>query len=138
MTRVSLKTELGVSPEMVWDLIGSFNALPDWHPSIEKSELKKKGEVRELSLAGVGTIIEKLEKLDDGERVYSYTITDGPLPVSNYKATISVKEDADGTSVVEWSSEFDASGAPENEAAKVIEGIYQAGFDNLKRIFGSQ
>lgn len=136
MAKVSMKTELGVSPEQVWELIGGFNALPDWHPAVEKSVLKNKGEVRELSLDGGGKIIEKLENLDDGERVYSYTITDSPLPVANYTATIRVKEDENGTSVVEWSSEFEAAGAPENDAIKVIQDIYQAGFDNLKKIFG--
>ncbi len=137
MPKVTMQTELGVSPEQVWELIGGFNALPDWHPSVEKSVLKRKGEVRELSLAGGGKIIEKLERLDDGERVYSYTITDSPLPVSNYKATIRVKEDDSGTSVVEWSSEFEATGAPENDAVRAVQDIYQAGFDNLKKIFGA-
>jgi uncharacterized protein YndB with AHSA1/START domain len=136
MPKVSMQTELNVTPDQVWDLIGGFNALPDWHPAVEKSVLKKRGEVRELSLAGGGKIVEKLENLDNGERVYSYTITDSPLPVSNYKATIRVKDDESGTSVVEWSSEFEATGAAENEAVKVIQDIYQAGFDNLKKIFG--
>lgn len=136
MPKVSMQTELNVAPDQVWDLIGGFNALPDWHPAVEKSVLKKQGEVRELSLAGGGKIVEKLENLDNGERVYSYTITDSPLPVSNYKATIRVKDDENGTSVVEWSSEFEAAGAAENEAVKAIQDIYQAGFDNLKKIFG--
>ena len=136
MAKVTMQTELGVTPDQVWDLVGGFNALPDWHPAVEKSVLKQKGEVRELSLAGGGKIIEKLESLDNGERVYSYTITDSPLPVSNYTATIRVMDNEEGKAVVEWSSEFDAMGAPENDAVKVIQDIYQTGFDNLKKIFG--
>ena len=136
MAKVSMQTPLGVSPDQVWDLIGGFNALPDWHPAVEKSVLKKKGEVRELDLVGGGKIIEKLENLNNGERVYSYTITDSPLPVANCTATIRVKEDENGNSVVEWSSEFEAAGAGENEAIKAVQDIYQAGFDNLKKIFG--
>ncbi len=138
MAKVEMETELGVSADKVWELIGGFNALPDWHPAIEKSELDEEGKVRKLSLAGGGTVIEKLEKMDDGERVYSYSITDSPLPVSNYTATITVKEGADGNSaVVDWSSSFDAKDASVNEAMDAISGIYQAGFDNLKKIFGS-
>jgi len=137
MPKVSMQTELDVPAQQVWDLIGGFNALPDWHPAIEYSELENGGKVRKLSLAGGGTIVEKLEQIDDNEHVYTYSIIDSPLPVSDYTATIRVRQDADGNStVVEWSSSFEASGAPENEAVKVIEDIYQAGFDNLKRIFG--
>lgn len=135
MAKVDMKTNLNVTADEVWKLIGGFNALPDWHPAIEKSELEEEGSMRRLSLAGGGTIMEKLEKLDDNERVYSYSIIDSPLPVSNYKATLRVKEDDEGKTTVEWSSEFEAKGAAENEAMDVIAGIYQAGFDNLKKMF---
>ena len=136
MSKVSMTTDLDVAADELWKLIGGFNALPDWHPAVEKSELQEEGQVRELSLKGGGTIIEKLVKNDPHERVYSYTIEDSPLPVSNYKAEIRVKDNGEGKSSVEWSSEFSAEGAPENKAIDVITGIYQAGFDNLKKMFG--
>jgi len=101
-----------------------LKALPDWHPAIEKSELEEEGSMRRLSLAGGGTIVEKLVKLDDKDRVYSYSIIDSPLPVTNYEATICVKDDGEGYTTVEWSSEFEAEGAAENEAMDVIAGIY--------------
>lgn len=135
MTKIDMKTDLNVAPDEVWKLIGGFNTLPDWHPAIEKSELEEEGSVRRLSLAGGGTIVEKLVRLDDKERVYSYSIIDSPLPVANYVATISVKDNGEGNTTVEWSSEFEAEGAAENEAMDVIAGIYQAGFDNLKKMF---
>ena len=125
MAKVDMKTE-----------IGGFNALPDWHPAVEKSELEEEGTMRRLSLAGGGTIIEKLEKRDEKERVYTYSIINSPLPVANYTATIRVMDDGSGNSTVEWASEFNADGAPENDAIDVIQGIYQAGFDNLKKMFG--
>ena len=131
-----MKTNINVAADEVWKLIGGFNTLPDWHPAIKKSELEEEGSMRRLSLTGGGTIVEKLEQLDDSERVYTYSIIDSPLPVSNYTATIRVKEDGEGKTTVEWSSEFEAEGAAENEAMDVIAGIYQVGFDNLKKIFG--
>ena len=136
MAKIDMKTGLNVAPDEVWKLIGGFNALPDWHPAIEKSELEEEGSMRRLSLAGGGTIVEKLVKLDDKERIYSYSIIDSPLPVTNYEATIRVKDDGEGNTTVEWSSEFEAEGAAGNEAMDVIAGIYQAGFDNLKKMFG--
>lgn len=137
MTTVSLKQKYPVPAQMLWNTIGGFNALPDWHPAVEKSELAKsdEGTIRTLHLVGGGTIVEKLETVDDKERLYSYSILEGPLPVANYSATIRVQDD-NGGCTVEWSSEFDASGAPESEAAKVVRGIYEAGFENLKKMFG--
>ncbi|MCS3902544.1 hypothetical protein J2T55_000548 [Methylohalomonas lacus] len=137
MAKVSMQTELDVPAQQVWDLVGRFNALPDWHPAIEHSELDNGGQVRKLSLVGGGTIVEQLEQVNDNEHLYTYSILDSPLPVSNYTASIRVRQDASGNgTIIEWSSSFQPAGAPENEAVKIIEDIYQAGFDNLKRIFG--
>lgn len=135
MAKVSMSQNLNVSADQVWQMIGHFNALPDWHPAVEKSELTEEGQTRRLSLAGGGTIVEKLEKLDDHSRTYTYSIVDSPLPVKNYTSTIKVSGEGDNATV-EWSSEFEASGMPENDAMKAIEQVYQTGLDNLKKMFG--
>ena len=135
MTKVSMNTKLNVSADEAWRLIGGFNALPDWHPSVEKSELTEEGQTRTLSLAaGGGTIVEKLERMDDGSRTYSYSIVDSPLPVADYRSTIKVSGEGDDCTL-EWSSEFEPVGG-ENEETDAVREIYQAGFDNLKKMFG--
>ena len=88
MSKVSMTTKVAVSAAQIWDLIGGFNALPDWHPAVEKSVLEEGGTVRRLSLAGGGEIVERLEQSDDDGRVYTYSILESPLPVAGYVATI--------------------------------------------------
>ena len=135
MAKVSMSQDLNVSADQVWQMIGQFNALPDWHPAVDKSELTEEGQTRKLSLAGGGTIIEKLEKLDDNSKTYTYSIVDSLLPVKNYTSTIKVTGSGD-SATVEWSSEFDAAGMPENDAMKAIQGVYEEGLNNLKKMFG--
>jgi len=136
MAKVNMTVDLDVGADELWKLIGGFNALPDWHPAVEKSELEDEGSMRKLSLVGGGSIVEKLVKKSDNERLYSYTIEDSPLPVANYTSTIRVTDNGKGKSQVEWSSEFNPKGVGDNDAVQVIQGIYQAGFDNLKKMFG--
>ena len=138
MANVSISQELPVPAQTVWSVVGGFNALPDWHPAVAKSETQTEGgaKVRTLSLAGGGTIVERLEQVDDKERAYTYSILSGPLPVADYTATIRVRESGAGCTI-EWSSEFTPSGAPESEAAAAIRGVYEAGFENLKKMFGA-
>lgn len=139
MAKVSLSTKLPVSARTVWDVIGGFNNLAKWHPAVAKSEEMKEGAAttRRLTLHGGGTIVERLEGKDDKKRTYTYSIVQGPLPVAGYTASLRVEESKDGKScTVEWSSEFEPSGAPEPEAIKVIRGIYEAGFGNLRKMFG--
>jgi hypothetical protein len=127
MAKVSMAMELGVPADKVWELIGGFNALPNW---------QGKGSVRTLHLAGGGTIEERLEQLDDSERLYRYSIVSGPLPVANYSATLRVRDEGGGKCTVEWGSDFEPAGAPEGDAVEAIRGVYQAGFDNLRKMFG--
>ena len=139
MAKVTMATQLPAPAERVWDLIGGFNTLADWHPAVEKSEIEKEGTstLRRLHVAGGGTVFERLEAVDDAERVLRYSIVESPLPVGDYVATLRVRDRGDGRScTVEWSSEFSPVGAPESEAVKVIQGVYQAGLESLKGIFG--
>ena len=138
MPKVSLSTSIAARPDQLWQVMGGFGQIADWHPAIEKADLQGdgKGSVRTLHLVGGGTLTEKLEEISPSERVYRYSILSGPLPVADYHATIRVKDNGDGTSTVEWSSDFEAKGAPEPDAVKTIQGIYQAGFDNLQKMYG--
>lgn len=140
MAKVRMETKLAASPEMLWKTIGGFNALPAWHPAVAKSEStgESSGSTRTLSLAGGGSIVERLEEVSSTERRYRYSIVSGPLPVADYAAEIRVVDNKDGTSTVEWSSEFQPKNVAEPDAVKTIQGIYQAGFDNLRKMFGGK
>ncbi len=135
MTKISMSTDLDVPADQVWQLIGNFNALPDWHPDVEKSELTKKGQERRISLVGGGTVVERLENMDNKSHTYSYSIVDSPLPMRNYKATIKVTGKGKGCKV-EWSSEFEPNVGFENDVLKDLQNVYQNGFDNLRKMFG--
>ena len=134
MTKVKMSTPLGVPAQKVWDLIGGINTVADWHPAVEKSELEQGGTIRKLSLVGGGEIVEKLTQTDDEGRTYSYSIVSSPLPVAGYNAEIRVTGEGDSCNI-EWSSNFEPNGASETDATEAIQGIYQAGFDNLKKMF---
>ena len=43
MAKVLMSAILNASAVEVWKLIGDFNALPDWHPAVENSELTEDG-----------------------------------------------------------------------------------------------
>lgn len=134
MTEVSSSTKLAVPADKVWETIGTFGGLADWHPAVEKCELENGGKQRRIAIVGGGEIVETLEQQDDDGRSYVYSIVSSPLPIANYTAKLRVEPDGDGCKI-HWSSTFDAQG-PEADASKVVKGIYDAGFDNLKKMWG--
>jgi len=132
------RAEYPTTPEKVWAEVGEFCSIAEWHPVVAKCEIVEIDGVthRRLTTGDGGILLEKQTANDAAAMTYSYEIVESPLPVANYKSTFTVKPDDDGAAIV-WEGTFDAKGASDDEAAKVIEGIYAAGLDNLAKTLGS-
>ena len=131
---VSAAADIAAAPDKVWAAIGDFCGIVTWLPALAKCELSADKLTRTLTTKDGAVVVETQESWDDAAMSYSYRIQESPLPVANYIATIKVVPAGAG-SRVEWSSTFDAKGATDAEAEKVISGIYQLGFDGLKSKF---
>lgn len=123
--------ELPAPPAAVWAKVGEWCAIKDWHPAVANCTADKKG-FRTLTLKDGGKIVEKLTKT--GKTSYSYDITDGPLPVKNYTATLNAKRDSNGNTDLVWTAKFDAAkGKSDQEAEAAIKGIFESGLANIKK-----
>ena len=120
------------SPAEVWAKIGDFCGIGNWHPAVAKCTLSDGGKVRHLDLKGGGSIVEREEGRDDAAHSYGYTIVESPLPVANYHSRIAVMADGAGSKIV-WTGKYDAKGASDADAKKVVDGIYQGGLDALTK-----
>ena len=136
---VKEKVELSVPPEKAWEIIKDFDSWQTWHPALASDEITSgkgntRGTVRVLTTKDGAKITEQLLHYQPKAFSYTYKIMDSPLPVTDYSSTLFVKASKTG-SVVNWVSHFKAKeGTPDEEAAKVIRGIYRAGLDNLKQM----
>lgn len=124
--------DIAAPPAKVWQTIGDFCGIGNWHPAVEKCALSDQDgkKVRTLSLKGGGTIKEEQLSRDDKVMSYTYTILESPLPVSDYKSTLSVAPEGSGSKVT-WSGTFNAKGAPDSVAKDAIQGIYDSGLKAL-------
>ena len=131
MEHVARSIHVGRPAAEVWEIVGPFQGLPEWHPAVEAStkEEVEGVEHRRLGLAGGGEILER--RIGADGMSYAYEILEGPLPVASYRATVAVAE-AGGGAVVTWTSTFEPTDA---EARQVIAGIYEAGLNTLRRRF---
>lgn len=136
MTVVSVSKEITASPESVWQLMGGFDALPDWLPMILRSVSQEGGRARALTTTEGDTIVERLETFDNQLRSYSYTIVQASLPVADYYSTLSVHATDDNTiSRVEWCCRFTPVNISDAQAVALFAGIYEDGLNALKNNF---
>ena len=129
MTKVHKSREFDVPADEMWSLIGDFHGMHKWAAGIEPSEASEDGKSRTFKI-GPNAMVETL--LETGERSYTYAITEGPMPVENYRSTLSVREAGDSKCRVDWVGEFDVpDGMPEEQAVSIIEMVYNGGLDGM-------
>ena len=141
MAKVSMQTTIPASADEVWRTISDFNGLPKFVSAITASSMEGSGvgAVRTLTLQDSDApVVEKLESLDEQARTLSYSIIQSPLPLTDYFATVEVRQLDEKQCELKWWSTFEPKGAPEAEAQKIVEGVYTMGFEGLKKIYGGE
>ncbi|WP_342105095.1 SRPBCC family protein [Methylobacterium sp. SI9] len=124
----------------VWALVGDFCAIQFWHPQVERCILSAdddddgiRAQIRGLVVkGGLGTIVEVETARDETGLNYSYSFIQGPLPVRAYNATLAVRPNGSGSTVI-WSASFDAEGMSDAEAVADIAGVFEAGLAGIAR-----
>jgi hypothetical protein len=144
MIRVYVSSVIDASAENVWARVRDFNGLPQWHPGIADSRIEnsepsdKIGCVRHFHTRDGGMIRERLLALSDYDYSCTYAILESPMGVDGYVATLKLTPVTDGArTFAEWSAEFECGEGRERELTEQIGGgVFQGGFDALKRHFG--
>lgn len=117
----------------VWAFAGGWTSLDNLAPKAIASILSNGHEVgsfRKVKLIGGGIVEETMIAKSDTS--YSYIITKSPLPLSNYKSTIGVKDLGNGNSEFSWKSDFIADGVSDAEAINIIAGLYEGAVEVLQ------
>lgn len=144
MARVYVSSVIGAPAERVWERVRDFNGLPKWHPRIRESRIEdalpadKVGCIRNFQLQNGDTIREQLLGLSDYDMFCTYAILESPMPLEDYVATLRLTPVTDGPRCfAEWSAEFSCAPEAETDLVSGIgSGVFQGGFDALKRHFG--
>ena len=132
---VNMCVTLDAKAQDVWDSIGDFNAYPSWWSLMLSSNIRIVGSdtFRDLVVAGVGSITDRLVAFSNDDRCYTYELTDpGSLPLYNYQATLSVHPVSDTKCVFSYNSQFNST-LPEPDARSLVEGILQTATDSLAK-----
>ena len=103
MITVSVKRVLPFPAEKVWGVFGDFGNR-GWagYPKIEMIG-EGIGMIRRLHFDGYEPIDEVLEYYDEASMTFVYTVHDMPLPIVDYRSTVQISAEDDGSALVEWS-----------------------------------
>ena len=141
LQKVVRSTIIDAPIDRVWAVLRDFNSHQDWHDVVAASRIEggergdQVGCVRTFSLGDGNRIREQLLRLDDREYKSSYCIVEATVPLQRYVATITLKPVTDGGRTFwHWESSFSTPPGRERELREMVAtGVYEAGFENLRR-----
>ena len=129
--------EISAPADKVWQAIRNFQDA-SWAPNVV-SDMQAVGDIPGDE-PGAGRILngvfhETLLTLDDDAKVFTYSIDDGPSPLSkdemsNYIGRVAVEPAEDGGTRVEWTSSWEQNDGPIQE---FCHGIYVALLGDMKK-----
>ncbi len=144
--KVEKEVVIKAEPAKVWAIVKDWGGLHKWLPPVASTKVETKGSdtFRLLTLKDGGTIYERLKSSDDKDMKVKYEIIEGALPVADYNATIVVKAGPGaGESTVTWTARFYRvyklnppipPGQDDESAIKAVNGVFDAGLPNLKKV----
>ncbi len=140
MVQIAVSDRIKASADEVWALVGPFNNLEKFDPGVARSVLEDGGSKRRLDIVDAGQILERLLNYDHEGRTYRWQhleIVDVPMPIVNFFATISVREDEPGkTCIFEMTATFDpAPGETEDAVEELMATDFQGPIANVKAMF---
>ena len=129
---------IDVSVERAWNAIRNFHDM-SWAPNVFTT-VEAVGDIPGNQVGAVrllnGAFHETLLELNDEDHTFSYSIDDGPSPVSkdevsNYVGHVSVQPVAEGGgTLVEWSSTWEQN---DEAVYEFCHGVYVAALEDMKR-----
>ena len=129
--RVTRMIRLSAPPEDVWRAIGDFDGMAGWHPVFAASEpAEVDGErYRRLTTAEGEQYFERL--IEAGPLRYAYEMVEGPMPVSDCRATLACVAEQGGGCHVFWSARFEPPEGREREADEIVGALFEIGLAAL-------
>jgi mxaD protein len=119
MQAVVERIHVAKDPDLLWQQIGKFASVGEWHPMLIRvdSDGEHEGSSRTATAKDGSRQTERLIELSPARHFYRYRMKFTPMPVRNYTGELRIDGNPDRTSTVVWSADFDV--LSDNEEATV-------------------
>ena len=126
--KVRVQEEIPSEVTNVWQMISDFGDIKAWATGkVVKTEGLGIGMIRHIEFDS-DIVVERCEAHDDAQMSFTYRLLESPWPMSNYVATVILTSAGPGKTLIEWSSNYQASDEQAEAARNLIENTYRKGF----------
>ncbi len=133
MTTILVNGQMNTSADILWERLKQFD-LTHFAGFAHTVEGTGVGATRKFDM-GKGEIAEQIELFEPDDRMLTYTVLYGPLPVQNYHATIKIFPGDENSCTLAWSAVFAPKDATDEEARAAMEGTFKMNIKALNKIY---
>jgi carbon monoxide dehydrogenase subunit G len=137
---IAVKHTINAPADKVWATFKSFDYVEKYNPLVQKTEVQGSGvgatRICTFSLpdGSTGKLSEKIESLDESQKIISISIADGILPATN--AVVTVKFNAlDGNKTeIDFSGTAEPKGASEEDLQNSFLPVFKMTAEGLEKL----
>jgi len=140
MSEAKVVKQIRASADAAWDQLGNFSGI-EAGGGIDSVTYEGEGVgMTRTIVMGGKPIVERLDVHDPAAKTFTYAIIndDGPLPFSDYSATVKIDDNGDGTCTVDWTGTFEPRGVEEADAVNIATGIYAGAIKRARIALGDE
>ena len=139
MPHISETATIPRDPETLWNEIGRFGSVGEWHPMLDSVDTFGVGMdvIRIARAKGGGEQIERLQSVDALQRVYRYTMERTSMPVCDYTGEFRIEPADDAASRITWSASFELTPEGDGRAVEAVRKFLHAGTESLRSRYGA-
>jgi len=138
MPKITETATIGLDPETLWNEIGEFGSVGDWHPMLESLAVigQGRGAMRIAHAKSGGDQVERLQALDPKRHLYRYTMEESSMPVRDYTGEFRIDPAGSAASTVVWSARFELTADGDGRTVESVRQFLHTGTEGLRRRFG--
>jgi len=140
MPKIIETATIGMDAETLWNEIGGFGSVGEWHPMVNSVDVLGQGTgAMRIAHGGEGDDrTERLQTLDPDRHLYRYTIERASMPVRDYRGEFRIDPAGGSASIVSWSAQFELTEEGDGRTIESVRRFLHAGTESLRRRFGEE
>ena len=140
MLIIAVKHTINAPADKVWATFKSFDYVEKYNPLVQKTEVEGSGigATRICTFSqpdgSTGKLSEKIESLDESQKIISISIADGILPATNAVVTVKFNALDDNETELDFSGTAEPKGISEDDLRNNILPIFKMIAEGLEKL----
>ncbi len=137
---IAVKYTINAQADKVWDTLKSFDYVEKYLPLVQKTEVEGSGvgATRICTFSqpdgSTGKLSEKIESLDESQKIISISIADGVLPATNTIVTLKVNALDGNKTELDFSGTAEPKGISEEDLRNNFLPVFKMTAEGLEKL----